>query len=186
MVTTAPTEKTPSSGSLEMPSPPCLPTESSSRRVLTCPPCLALSLTALPFVPGSLHRWPHTIYLKDARPSPRPRHHCQRRASMSPTSRWLEKKQLFVKHSLLGGSMQGLCPACCALPAAADGRASPKVAVCGESSAETRHAPPISFHGTEARSVKEAFLSLWAREKTHHCFPSCFNSLLLPSPNYVT
>lgn len=81
--------------------------------------------------------------------------------------------------------MQALCPACCALLAAADGRASPKAAVCGESSAGTQHAPPISFHGTEARSVKEAFLSLGAREKAHHCFLSCFNSLPLPSSNCV-
>lgn len=125
------------------------------------------------------------IYLKDARPSPRPRHRCQHQASMSPTSRWLEKKQLFGKRCLLGSSVQGLCPTCCVLLAAADGRASPESAVRGESSAGTQHASAILFYGTEARSVKEAFLSLGAREKTHHCFPSCFNSLPLPSPNCV-
>lgn len=92
VVATAPTEKTPASGSLEMPSPPCLLTESSDWRVLTCPPCFALSAAALPFVLGSLHRWQRMIYLKDAHPSPRPRHRCQLRASMSPTSCWLEKK----------------------------------------------------------------------------------------------
>lgn len=153
--------------------------------MLTCPPCLALSLTALPFVPGSLHRCPRTVYLKDAHPSPRPRHRCQPRASMSPTSHWLEKKQFFGKCCLPGSSVQGLCPTCRALLAAADGRASPKVAVHGESLAGMQHAPPILFHGSEARLVKEAFLSLGAREKTHHCFLSWFNSLPLPSPNCV-
>jgi len=33
--------------------------------------------------------------------------------------------------------------------------------------------------------MKEAFLSLVTMDKTHHCFLSRFNSLLLPFPNCV-
>lgn len=45
------------------------------------------------------------------------------------------------------------------------------------------HLPILSYPW--ARSVKEAFLSLGAKEKNHHCFFSCFNSWPLSSPNCV-
>lgn len=77
--------------------------------MLTCSLCLALFLTSLPFVPGSLHRWPRTIYLQDAHPSPTPRRHCQHPASMSPSSRWLKRKQLFGKGCLLSSSISHHC-----------------------------------------------------------------------------
>lgn len=77
--------------------PPCPPPKSSKGRMLTWPPCLAHLLTAWPFVPGSLRRWLHRIYLKDAHPSPTPRHRCQHLASIVQTSCWLEKKWLFWK-----------------------------------------------------------------------------------------
>lgn len=107
-----------------------MPTKSFSGRVLTWHPGLALSLSALP---GSFHRWLHRIYLKDARPSPRPTLHCQHLVSMSQTSCWLEKKQLFHKCCLLGSSWQLYC-SCCAIPNAVGDRAPPKAAVHEESS----------------------------------------------------
>lgn len=111
-----------------------MPTKSFSWRMLTWPPSLALLLSALLFVPGSLHRWLHRIYLKDARPSPRPTLHCQRLVSMSLTSCRLEKKQLFHKCCLLGSSLQDLYCSCCAVPTAVGDTAPPKATVHEESS----------------------------------------------------
>lgn len=54
-----------------------------------------------------------------------------------------------------------------------------------ESLAGTQCTTPILFHSSEARSVKEALLSLEARKKTHHCLLSCSNSLPLFYPNCV-
>lgn len=147
---------------LVMSFPPCPPPK---RRVLTWSPCLAHLLTALLFVPGSLHRWLHTIYLKDAHPSPTPRHRCQHLASIVQTSCWLEKKWLFRKQfaqQLSPGPVINLCVPWLLLLAVPF----QKQVVHGKRSVGTQDAPPFSFHATAARSVKEAFLVLEARDVT--------------------
>lgn len=62
-------------------------------------------------------------------------------------------------------------------PAAAIGRAFPKVAGHGESSAGTQDAPPISFHNTAAGSVKGTFLNVGTRDAN-----ISFLSLISPNP----
>lgn len=159
---------------LGMPFLLCPPPKSSKWRVLTWSPCLAHLLTALPFVPGSLHRWLHTIYLKDAHPSPTPRHRCRHLASIVLTSCWLEKKWLFWKQFAQQLSAGPASLGCCCWQ-----YLSKSSGTWEKISWDTGHTSHfISWYCSQVSEDQKYFAG-----KGWHCFLSLSNSLLLPSPN---